>query len=100
AGEEKMNRISEHVNMVFKYIPYVQTNFVLGLDCDEGSEPFELTKRFVDKSPAAFPGYPLLTPFVENAPFNLGYQKETHVFPFPFMFINNHLAINIKPKNF
>ncbi len=56
AGEEKLNRISEHVNMIFQYIPYVQTNFVLGLDSDAGKEPFELTKRFVDKVPAVFSG--------------------------------------------
>ena len=100
AGEEKMNRISEHVNMIFKYIPYVQTNFVLGLDSDEGDEPFELTKRFVDKSPAAFPGYSLLSAFGEAAPLNLQYQRENRVLPFPFQFLNNHLAMNIKPKNY
>lgn len=100
SGEEKMNRISEHVNMIFKYIPYVQTNFVLGLDCDEGTEPFELTKRFVDKTPAAFPGYSLLSAFGEAAPLNLGYQRENRVLPFPFQFLNNHLAMNIKPKNY
>ena len=32
--------------MILRYIPYVQTNFVLGLDCDDGPEPFELTKTF------------------------------------------------------
>ena len=100
AGEEKLNRISEHVNMMFKYIPYVQTNFVLGMDSDEGPEPFELTKKFVDRSPAAFPGYSLLSAFGEAAPQNLEYQKTGRVLPFPFYFLNNHLAMNIKPKNY
>ncbi len=45
--------------MILRYIPYVQTNFVLGLDADEGDEPFELTKKFVDLTPGAFPGYSL-----------------------------------------
>jgi len=100
AGEEKLNRISEHVNMMFNYIPYVQTNFVLGLDSDAGDEPFELTKRFVDKVPAAFPGYSLLSAFGEAAPLNLQYQRENRVLGFPFHFLNNHLAMNIKPKNY
>jgi len=100
AGEEKLKRISEHVNMIFKYIPYVQTNFVLGMDSDAGDEPFELTKRFVDMSPAAFPGYSLLSAFGEAAPLNLEYQRENRVLPFPFYFLNNHLAMNIKPKNY
>jgi hypothetical protein len=100
AGEEKLNRISAHVNMMFEYIPYIQTNFVLGLDSDAGDEPFELTKRFVDKSPAAFPGYSLLSAFGEAAPLNLQYQKDNRVLGFPFHFLNNHLAMNIKPKNY
>jgi hypothetical protein len=100
AGEEKVNQISEHINMMFRYIPYVQTNFVLGLDSDSGETPFELTKRFVDKTPAAFPGYSLLTAFGEAAPLNLEYQKEGRVLPFPFHFLNNHLAMNLKPKNY
>ncbi|MDX2047013.1 MAG: radical SAM protein [Chitinophagaceae bacterium] len=100
AGQEKVKQISEHVNLLFKYIPYVQTNFVLGMDCDAGSEPFELTKQFVDKSPAAFPGYSLLSAFGEAAPLNLEYQRENRVIAFPFHFLNNHLAMNIKPKNY
>jgi len=100
AGIEKVDRISEHINMMFQYVPYVQTNFVLGMDCDAGAEPFELTKRFVDKSPAAFPGYSLLSAFGEAAPLNLEYQRANRVLPFPFHFLNNHLAMNIKPKNY
>ncbi|AKD04246.1 radical SAM protein [Pontibacter korlensis] len=99
-GEEKVARISEHVNMMFRYVPYVQTNFVLGLDSDEGDAPFELTKRFVDLSPAAFPGYSLLSAFGEAAPLNLEYQRAGRVLPFPFHFLNNHLAMNVKPKNY
>jgi len=99
-GEEKVKQVAEHVNMIFDHVPYVQTNFVLGLDSDEGAEPFELTKQFIDLSPRAFPGYSLLTAFGEAAPLNLGYQKEGRVLPFPFHFLNNHLAMNIKPKNY
>lgn len=99
-GIQKVNKISEHINMMIKHVPYVQTNFVLGLDSDEGNEPFELTKTFVDKTPAAFPGYSLLTSFGEAAPLNLEYQRENRVLPFPFHFLNNHLAMNLKPKNY
>ncbi|MCU7552667.1 radical SAM protein [Chitinophagaceae bacterium LB-8] len=99
-GEEKVNRISQHVNMMFRYVPYVQTNFVLGLDSDVGDAPFELTKRFVDLTPAAFPGFSLLTAFGEAAPLNLEYQRAGRVLPFPFHFLNNHLAMNLKPKNY
>jgi hypothetical protein len=87
AGEEKLNRISAHVNMMFKYIPYIQTNFVLGLDSDAGDEPFELTKRFVDKSPAAFPGYSLLSAFGEAARLTLNIRKRTVCLVSRFIFL-------------
>lgn len=99
-GQQKVEQISSHVNMMFRYVPYVQTNFVLGLDCDAGEEPFELTRRFVDSTPAAFPGYSLLSAFGEAAPLNLQYQEAGRVLPFPFHFLNNHLAMNVKPKNY
>ncbi len=99
-AKEKLEQVSEQVNMIQRYVPYIQTNFVLGLECDSGDEPFELTKHFVDKSPGAFPGYSLLTSFGEAAPLNLEYQREGRVLPFPFHFLNNHLAMNLKPKNY
>ncbi len=99
-GMEKVRQVSDQVNMIMKYIPYMQTNFVLGLDCDEGPEPFELTKRFVDLSPGAFPGYSLLTAFGQAAPLNLEYQQQRRVLPHPFHLLNNHHAMNVTPKNY
>ncbi|HEV8481296.1 MAG TPA: radical SAM protein [Candidatus Eisenbacteria bacterium] len=99
-GHEKVMQVSEHVNMVLRYIPYVQTNFVLGLDSDEGTEPFALTREFVDRTPGAFPGYSLLSAFGQAAPLNLQYQKSGRVLPFPFHFLNNHHAMNVRPLNY
>ena len=99
AAEEKLKKISEHVNMILQYIPFLQANFVLGLDSDSGEEPFELTKRFVDKSPGAYPGYSLVSAFGEAAPLNLEYQKVNRVLPIPFPFLNTS-SMNIKPKNY
>ena len=99
-GAEKVQQVADHVNMITRYIPYIQTNFVLGLDGDEGPEPFELTKRFVDLAPVAFPGYSLLSAFGRAAPLNLEYQREGRVLPFPFHFLNNNSAMNVKPKNY
>jgi hypothetical protein len=95
-----VRQVAAHVNLILKYIPYIQTNFVLGLDCDEGAEPFELTKRFLDMAPGAFPGYSLLTAFGRAAALNLGYQQANRVLPFPFHFLNNNGAMNVKPKNY
>jgi len=99
-GLDKVRQVSEHVNMILRYMPYIQTNFVLGLDGDEGPEPFELTKRFVDLTPGAFPGYSLLSAFGRAAPLNLEYQRANRVLPFPFHFLNNNQAMNVRPKNY
>jgi hypothetical protein len=99
-GMDKVREVSEHVNMILKYVPYVQANFVLGLDTDQGEEPFELTKRFVDLSPGAFPGYSLLSAFGQAAPLNLEYQRAGRVIAFPFHFLNNHGAMNLEPANY
>ncbi|MEE9289080.1 MAG: radical SAM protein [Bacteroidota bacterium] len=99
-GMDKVLQVADHVNMILRYMPYVQTNFVLGLDVDEGSEPFELTKRFVDMTPGAFPAYSLLSAFGQAAPLNLEYQRDNRVLPFPFHFLNNNHAMNVKPKNY
>jgi len=99
-GMAKVLEVAEHVNMILRYVPYVQANFVLGLDTDQGEEPFELTKRFIDLTPGAFPGYSLLSAFGQAAPLNLGYQRAGRVIAFPFHFLNNHGAMNIEPENY
>lgn len=99
-GLDKVQQVSEHVNMIMRHIPYLQANFVLGLDNDEGPEPFELTKRFLDMTPGAFPGYSLLSAFGQAAPLNLEYQRINRVLGFPFHFLNNNHAMNVKPKNY
>lgn len=99
-GLDKVRQVSDHVNMILRHIPYVQTNFVLGLDCDAGDEAFELTKRFIDMTPGAFPGYSLLSAFGEAAPLNLEFQRDGRVLAFPFHFLNNNQAMNVVPANY
>jgi hypothetical protein len=99
-GMAKVRKVSEHVNMILRYIPYVQANFVLGLDTDHGAEPFELTKQFLDLSPGAFPAFSLLTSFGRAADLNFDYLRAGRVLPFPFHFLNNNHAMNVRVKNY
>ena len=78
----------------------MQANFVLGLDVDQGSEPFELTKQFLDRSPGAFPGFSLFTAFGRAAPLNLELQRDGRVLPFPFHFLDNNQAMNVCPRHY
>ena len=97
---DKVRQISQLVNLILKPVRSVHTKYVLGIDSDEGHEPFELTKRFVDMTPGAFPGYSLLSAFGRAAPLNLQYQRDNRVLPFPFHFLDNNHAMNVKPKNY
>ena len=99
-GLDKVTQVAEHVNLILRYIPYIQTNFVLGLDGDRGPEPFELTKRFLDLAPGAFPAYSLLSAFGRAAPLNLDYQRQGRVRAFPFHFLNNNHAMNVVPRHY
>jgi hypothetical protein len=99
-GLDKVKRVSDHVNTILRYIPYVQANFVLGLDTDEGEEPFELTKRFLDLTPGVFPAYSLLSAFGQAAPLNLDLQRQGRVLPTPFHFLDNNRAANVRPMNY
>ena len=80
-GIDKVREVSEQVNMILRYVPYVQINFIFGLDIDEGAEPFGLTKHFLDITPGAYPAYLLLTAYGQAAPLNLEYQREGRVLP-------------------
>ncbi|MHC5079654.1 MAG: B12-binding domain-containing radical SAM protein, partial [Planctomycetota bacterium] len=99
-GMEKVRRVSEHVNLILKYIPYVQTNFIFGLDADEGPEPFELTKRFLDLTPGVFPGIQLLSAFGQAPPLNIEHQRANRILPLPFYFLTNYHEMNLRPKNY
>jgi hypothetical protein len=99
-GRAKVDQVADHVNMLLEHVPYVQTNFVLGLDDDEGPEPFELTKLFVDKVPGAFPAYSQRTAFGEATPENLELQRAGRVLGFPFHFLDNNQVMNVVPRHY
>lgn len=99
-GIEKVRQVSEHVNMIFRYIPYMQTNLIFPFDFDKGPEPFELTKQFVDLAPGVFPSYGLLTAYGKAAPSNLEYEKHNRVLAVPFHVLDVQMGMNVIPKNY
>ena len=99
-GMEKVERVADQVNMLQSYVPYTQANLIFGLDADEGGEPFELTRAFVDRAPAIYPHLSLLSAFGRNAALNLDYQRDGRVLNVPFHFLDLIKAMNVKPKNY
>ena len=99
-GVEKVRQVADHVNAILRYIPFVQTNFVLGLDTDHGREPFECTKEFLDRAPGAYPAFSMLTAYGRAAPLNLELQRAGRVLPIPFPFLDGNHAMNVRPLNY
>ena len=99
-GEEKVRAVGEQVDVMSHYIPYIQANFIMGLDCDRGPEPFELTKRFLDRAPPVMPTYRLLTSFGDSAPLDRQLQEDGRVLDMPYHLLDTHSIVNVRLKNY
>ncbi len=99
-GMAKADAIGRHVDLVTRYIPHVQTNFVWGLDDDVGAEPFELTRRFMELAPAAFPVHSLFTAFGDSAPLGTELAREGRVLDVPYHCQDTSIIHNVGLKNY
>lgn len=100
SGAAKVEQVADHVNRILGQIPFVQTNFILGLDCDAGDEPFALTKRFLDQTPGAYPAFSLFTSYGRASPLNLELQRAGRVNAMAFHFLDSNHGMNIRPLNY
>jgi len=99
-GIDKVKEVANQVNMIQRYIPQVQTNLMFGLDSDTGPEPFELTKRFIDLAPGAYPSYALLSIYGQNVQNNIRYESENRIIPFPFHMMRSVHICNTIPLHY
>ena len=63
AGPEKVDRVVEQFHRLNENVPYLQANFMFGLDTDHGPEPAELTRLFMDRTPFVWPAINIPVPF-------------------------------------
>lgn len=96
SGEAKLERVSAQLEEIVRHVPYVQANFVLGLD-DEPEVSWALTKRFFDEVPSAFPAFSLITDFA-NSPLSRQLAAEGRTLAVPYPLLDNNFAINIRLK--
>ena len=99
-GVDKVEAAADHISRVADHIPYTQANFIMGLDSDAGTEPFELTKRFLDLAPTAYPAYSLLTAFGNSAPLNRELEVEGRVLRAPYPLLDCASVHNVRLKNY
>lgn len=100
SGAAKVEQVADHVNRILSRIPFVQTNFILGLDCDAGDEPFALTKRFLDLTPGAYPAFSLFTCYGRASPLNLELQRAGRVNAMAFHFLDSNHGMNVRPAHY
>jgi hypothetical protein len=100
SGMDRVVQVADHLNRVQDRIPFVQSNFILGLDCDSGSEPFELTRRFIDLTPGVYPAFSLFTCYGRASPLNLELQRAGRVNAMPFHVLDSNHGMNIVPLHY
>jgi hypothetical protein len=85
-GQEKVERLVAHFAQLREFVPYLQANFMFGLDIDTGNEPVELTKEFITRAPFVWPVINIPHPFGGTPLFDR-YVKERRILPsMPFAF--------------
>jgi radical SAM superfamily enzyme YgiQ (UPF0313 family) len=62
-GREKLQRLIERFRALHEYVPYLQANFLFGLDDDVDDEPVALTKAFMAATPFVWPVINIPYPF-------------------------------------
>ena len=62
-GVEKVDLVVEHFRRLAEHVPYLQANFIFGLDTDAGDEPADLTRLFMDRAPFVWPAINIPVPF-------------------------------------
>ncbi len=63
SGLEKVHQVVEHLKLLHEHVQYIQANFIFGLDADQGNDPVELTKEFMDRAPFIWPALNIPVPF-------------------------------------
>ena len=100
SGLDRVEQVADHLRRVQQRIPFVQANFILGLDADAGREPFELTKRFIDITPGVYHAFSLFTCYGRASPLNLELQRAGRVNAMPFHFLDSNHGMNVVPLNY
>jgi radical SAM superfamily enzyme YgiQ (UPF0313 family) len=62
-GREKVERLVAQFTVLHEHVPYLQANFMFGLDDDRGDEPVALTKEFMTRTPFVWPVVNIPHPF-------------------------------------
>ena len=94
-GRDRLEATVGQIEELLRLIPYVQVNFIAGLD-DETGESFELTREFVDRLPGVWPNYNLITAYGAASPLSRGLAREGRILPVPFPLLDQKTCPNVR----
>jgi hypothetical protein len=97
-ASEKFHRITTHFEMISRYVPSLQANFMFGNDADDGRVPVDLTISFISRFPNVFPGLAFPIAF-GGTPLRQKLRDSNRLFPLPPMFYVNPLP-TFRIKNY
>src|SRR5262245_44448578 len=85
-GIEKVDRVVEQFELLHAHVPYLQANFMFGLDVDAGDEPVRLTKDFVSRTPFVWPAINIPHPFGGTPLYDQYLDEDRILTAMPFSF--------------
>lgn len=83
-GASKFEQVCKKFDELTEKIPSLQANFLIGDEGDQGDEPFELTKEFIERYPTVFPVINLPMAF-GGTPLRDSLAQEGRLLPLPPM---------------
>jgi hypothetical protein len=93
---DKVGTVAEHFRQLHEHVPYLQANFILGLDTDAGDEPFDLTRAFMAQAPFVWPTLNIPIPF-GNTPLHGELLRAGRILAaMPFTFYGSHLVTRLE----
>jgi hypothetical protein len=96
-GRDKLEKVIAHFDLLGRYVPGLQANFIFGSDSEVGPDSLTLTKEFILRTPNVFPTVNIPTPY-GGTPLYDQMRREGRILeatPFAFYY-NPYLAIRLK----
>lgn len=85
-GARKLARLVDHFTALHEHVPYLQANFLFGVDGDADDEPVALTKEFMTRLPFVWPVVNVPHPFGGTPLFTRWLADERILRAMPFGF--------------
>ncbi len=85
-GAGKVTQVADHFAQLYEHVPYLQANFIFGLDTDAGEGPVELSCDFMDRTPYVWPTLNIPVPFGGTPLYDIMLSEKRILESMPFSF--------------